>query len=354
MFVVMAVGATEEQLNAVRGAVLEEGLTPHENRGGAHIVVAVLGEGGAWVERLADRLSVLPGVESVTRTTRPFKLTSREFHPEDTIVQVGDVAIGDGSLTLAAGPCAIESRDQLFETAEAVKAAGANVLRGGAFKPRTSPYSFQGLGLQGLRYLAEARERTGLPVVTEVMEPGQVEHVAEYADILQIGARNMQNYSLLMAVGRIGRPVLLKRGLSGTIEEWVMAAEYVMSSGNPNVILCERGIRTFETAYRNTLDVTVGAAHPPADPPAGDDRPVARRGEALARARRWRSPGRRPVPTACSSRSTRAPSRRSPTATSPSRPAQFAELAIAARAVHEQVRAIHATRGPAMAAGARA
>ena len=206
MFVVMTVEATEEQLNAVRGAILEEGLTPHENRGGARVVVAVLGEGGTWAEHLAERLTLLPGVATVTTTNRPFKLTSRDFHPEDTVVRVGDVAVGDGSLTIAAGPCAVESRDQLFETADAVAAAGATILRGGAFKPRTSPYSFQGLGLQGLRFLAEARERTGLPVVTEVMEPGQVEHVAEYADILQIGARNMQNYSLLMAVGRIGRP----------------------------------------------------------------------------------------------------------------------------------------------------
>src|SRR5512136_2979370 len=209
MFVVMAVGATEEQLNAVRGAVLEAGLTPHENRGGARVVVAVLGEGGAWVERVADRLSTLPGVDSVTRTSRPFKLTSREFHPDDTVVRVGDVAIGDGSLTLAAGPCAVESREQLFETAEAVKAAGATVLRGGAFKPRTSPYSFQGLGVEALRYLAEARERTGLPVITEVMEPSQVDIVAEYSDILQIGTRNMQNFSLLLACGRAGRPVML-------------------------------------------------------------------------------------------------------------------------------------------------
>jgi 3-deoxy-7-phosphoheptulonate synthase len=172
------------------------------------------------------------------------------------VVEVGGVRIGDGSLTIMAGPCAVESREQLFETADAVAAAGADVLRGGAFKPRTSPYSFQGLGLHGLRLLAEARDRTGLPVITEVMEPGQVEPVAEYADILQIGARNMQNYSLLMAVGKTGRPVLIKRALSGTIEEWLMAAEYVMSSGNPNVILCERGIRTFETATRNTLDIT--------------------------------------------------------------------------------------------------
>ncbi len=353
MFVVMSVGATEEQLNAVRGAVLEEGLTPHENRGSSHIVVAVLGEGGAWVERLAERLSLLPGVESVTKTSRPFKLTSREFHPEDTIIRVGDVAIGDGTLTIAAGPCAIESRDQLFETAEAVAAAGATILRGGAFKPRTSPYSFQGLGLQGLRFLAEARERTGLPVVTEVMEPAQVEHVAEYADILQIGARNMQNYSLLMAVGRIGRPVLLKRGLSGTIEEWLMAAEYVMSSGNPNVILCERGIRTFETAYRNTLDVTaVPLVHQLTHLPVMID-------PSHAAGKRWLV-----APLALAGTAAGAdgliievhprPSEALSDGDQSLTPAQFAELATAVRAVHEQVRALHATRGPAMAAGAPA
>ena len=353
MFVVMAVGATEEQLNAVRGAVLEEGLTPHENRGGANVVVAVLGEGGAWAERLAERLSTLPGVASVTRTSRPFKLTSREFHPEDTIVRVGDVTIGDGSLTLAAGPCAVESRDQLFETAEAVAAAGANVLRGGAFKPRTSPYSFQGLGLQGLRFLAEARERTGLPVVTEVMEPGQVEHVAEYADILQIGARNMQNYSLLMAVGRIGRPVLLKRGLSGTIEEWLMAAEYVMSSGNPNVILCERGIRTFETAYRNTLDVTsVPLIHQLTHLPVWID-------PSHAAGKRWLVSPLALAGTAAGADGLlievhRRPAEALSDGEQSVTPSQFADLAVAARAVHGQVRVIHATRGPAMIAAARA
>ncbi|HEY3165042.1 MAG TPA: 3-deoxy-7-phosphoheptulonate synthase, partial [Candidatus Limnocylindrales bacterium] len=163
--------------------------------------------------------------------------------------------IGDGSLTMMAGPCSIESRAQLFETADAVAAAGATIIRGGAFKPRTSPYSFQGLGVEALRYLAEARERTGLPVITEVMEPNQVDIVAEYADIVQIGTRNMQNYSLLTAVGRVARPVMLKRGYGATVEEWLMAAEYIVSSGNPNVILCERGIRTFETYTRNTLDL---------------------------------------------------------------------------------------------------
>ena len=207
MFVVMSLGASEEALNAVRSLILDEGLTPHENRGAAGTVIAVLGEGGARLDRLGARLTAMAGVASVTRTNRPFKLTSRAFHPENTVVEVGDVRIGDGSLTIMAGPCAIESREQLLETADAVAAAGADMLRGGAFKPRTSPYSFQGLGLHGLRLLAEARERTGLPVITEVMEPGQVEPVAEYADILQIGARNMQNYSLLMAVGKAGRPV---------------------------------------------------------------------------------------------------------------------------------------------------
>lgn len=201
------------------------------------------------------RLEAMPGVAKVTPISRPYKLTSREFQAEDTVIRVGDAVIGDGSLTVMAGPCSIESREQLMETAEGVKAAGATVLRGGAFKPRTSPYSFQGLGVEGLRYLAEAREEIGLPVITEVMEPNQVDIVAEYADILQIGTRNMQNYSLLTAVGRVARPVMLKRGYGATIEEWLMAAEYIVSSGNPAVILCERGIRTFETYTRNTLDL---------------------------------------------------------------------------------------------------
>jgi 3-deoxy-7-phosphoheptulonate synthase len=194
-------------------------------------------------------------VDTVTPISKPFKLTSRDFHPSDTVITVAGTTIGGGSLTLMAGPCSVESRDQLLRTADAVAAAGATILRGGAFKPRTSPYSFQGLGMDGVRFLVEARERTGLPIVTEVMEPSQVEIVALHADILQVGARNMQNYSLLMAVGRTERPVMLKRGLSATIEEWLMAAEYIVSSGNPNVILCERGIRTFETYTRNTLDL---------------------------------------------------------------------------------------------------
>jgi 3-deoxy-7-phosphoheptulonate synthase len=198
----------------------------------------------------------MPGIESVTPVSRPFKLASRESHPEDTIVEVLGTRIGNGTLTIMAGPCSVEDRDMLLDTARAVAAAGATILRGGAFKPRTSPYSFQGLGEEGLHLLTEAREVTGLPIITEVMEPGLVDVVTEHADILQVGTRNMQNYSLLTAVGKAGKPVMLKRGYGATIEEWLMAAEYVMSAGQPNVILCERGIRTFETYTRNTLDLT--------------------------------------------------------------------------------------------------
>jgi 3-deoxy-7-phosphoheptulonate synthase len=255
MFVVMTAGAIEAEVLGVKSRILAEGLTPFDHQDLDHVVIAVVGEIGGRKPALIEAFSVLPGVERVTPINSPFKLTSREFHPEDTVIRVLDAAIGDGSLSVMAGPCSIESRDQLFETAEAVKAAGATVLRGGAFKPRTSPYSFQGLGVEALRYLAEAREQTGLPVITEVMEPSQVDIVAEYADILQIGTRNMQNYSLLRDVGRVARPVMLKRGYGATVEEWLMAAEYVVSSGNPNVILCERGIRTFETYTRNTMDL---------------------------------------------------------------------------------------------------
>jgi 3-deoxy-7-phosphoheptulonate synthase len=255
MFVVMAANATEAEILGVKSHILAEGMTPYDHQGAARVVIAVVGDVGPRKDLLMSRLGALPGVETITPISRPFKLTSREFHPEDTVIRVLDAVVGDGSLTVMAGPCSVESRDQLFETAEGVKASGATILRGGAFKPRTSPYSFQGLGVEALRYLAEARERTGLPTITEVMEPNQVDIVAEYADILQIGTRNMQNYSLLTAVGRVARPVMLKRGYGATVEEWLMAAEYIVSSGNPNVILCERGIRTFETYTRNTLDL---------------------------------------------------------------------------------------------------
>ncbi|MBF6606588.1 MAG: 3-deoxy-7-phosphoheptulonate synthase [Chloroflexi bacterium] len=255
MIVVMAATASEAELLGIKSAILAEGLVPFDHVGAERTVIAVVGEVGGRRADLMNRFADLAGVETVTPISRPFKLTSREFHPEDTVVRVLDAAVGDGSLTVMAGPCSVESRDQLFETADSVQASGATILRGGAFKPRTSPYSFQGLGVEALRYLAEARERTGLPVITEVMEPNQVDIVAEYADILQIGTRNMQNYSLLTAVGRVARPVMLKRGYGATIEEWLMAAEYIVSSGNPNVILCERGIRTFETYTRNTMDL---------------------------------------------------------------------------------------------------
>jgi 3-deoxy-7-phosphoheptulonate synthase len=255
MFVVMAANASEEEINGVKGRILAEGLTPFDHLGAERTVIAVVGDIGPHKQALMNRLSGLPGVETITQISRPFKLTSREFHPEDTVIRVLDAVVGDGSLTVMAGPCSVESRDQLMETAEFVSAHGATIIRGGAFKPRTSPYSFQGLGVEGLRYLAEARERFGRPVITEVMEPTQVDIVAEYADILQIGTRNMQNYSLLNAVGRVARPVMLKRGYGATIEEWLMAAEYIVSAGNPNVILCERGIRTFETYTRNTMDL---------------------------------------------------------------------------------------------------
>jgi 3-deoxy-7-phosphoheptulonate synthase len=254
MFVVMAANATEAEILGVKSHILAEGMTPYDHQGAARVVIAVVGDVGPRKDILMSRLGALPGVETITPISRPFKLTSREFHPEDTVIRVLDAVVGDGSLTVMAGPCSVESRDQLFETAEGVKASGATILRGGAFKPRTSPYSFQGLGVEALRYLAEARERTGLPTITEVMEPNQVDIVAEYADILQIGTRNMQNYSLLTAVGRVARPVMLKRGYGATVEEWLMAAEYIVSSGNPNVILCERGIRTFETYTLNTMD----------------------------------------------------------------------------------------------------
>ncbi len=255
MFVVMTQGASEAEILGVKSRILAEGLTPYEHAAAGGTVLAVVGEVRARRDALMEQLAALAGVERVTPISRPFKLTSREFHPEDTVIRVLDAVIGDGGLTVMAGPCSVESREQLMMTAEAVAESGATVLRGGAFKPRTSPYAFQGLGIEALRYLSEARDRTGLPTITEVMEPNQVDIVAEYADILQIGTRNMQNYSLLNAVGRVARPVMLKRGFSATIEEFLMAAEYIVAAGNPNVILCERGIRTFETYTRNTMDL---------------------------------------------------------------------------------------------------
>jgi len=252
MIVVMKPGATAGEIGAVIARVQELGLMPHPIYGEEHTVVAIVGS-----ERKVDKeiFEVMPGVERTMVVMHPFKLASRTSKPEDTVIALNGVKIGGKKLTIMAGPCSVESRSQVLETAWAVKEAGATILRGGAFKPRSSPYSFQGLGLKGLEYLAEAREQTGLYIVTEVMTPEAVSMVAEYADILQIGARNMQNYGLLHAVGKVQRPVLLKRGLMSTIEELLMSAEYILSNGNYRVMLCERGIRTFETYTRNTFDL---------------------------------------------------------------------------------------------------
>ena len=227
------------------------GYDVHLSHGKERTIIGVIGR-GAHRPRAAYLMS---GVQQVMPVTHPYKIASREFHPDDTLVPLNGIEVGGPNLAIIAGPCAVESREQIIETAHAVKEAGATALRGGAFKPRTSPYSFQGLGEEGLRYLAEARQETGLPVVTEVMDPALVPLVCEYADVLQIGARNMQNYALLHAVGESQHPVLLKRGMSNTIEELLMAAEYILSHGNMRVMLCERGIRTFETYTRNTFDL---------------------------------------------------------------------------------------------------
>ncbi|MBL7064132.1 MAG: 3-deoxy-7-phosphoheptulonate synthase [Anaerolineae bacterium] len=253
MIVVMKQSATNAQIANVTARIEQLGCRAHLSEGEERTIIGVIGNGRPLDREPIERMA---GVERTVPILRPFKLASCEFHPRDTIVSVNGIEIGGRQVVVMAGPCAVESRDQLLETARAVKEAGAQVLRGGAFKPRTSPYSFQGLGEKGLRLLAEAREETGLPVVTEVMEPQLVPLVTTYADILQIGARNMQNYALLHAVGEAQRPVLLKRGMMSTIEELLMAAEYILSHGNDRVILCERGIRTFEQYTRNTLDIS--------------------------------------------------------------------------------------------------
>jgi 3-deoxy-7-phosphoheptulonate synthase len=244
---------TDEQIDHIRERVESYGLRTHLSRGAHRTVIGCIGD--EVVLREAALLS-MPGVESVTPVLTPYKLAAREFAAGQTVVVVGEgAAVGGRELAIIAGPCSVEGERMLFETAAAVREAGARMLRGGAFKPRTSPYSFQGLGAEALRLLAAVRAETKLPVVTEVMDPRQIDLVAAHVDVLQVGARNMQNYSLLAELGRVRRPVLLKRGLSATIEELLLAAEYVMSQGNANVILCERGIRTFETKTRNTFDV---------------------------------------------------------------------------------------------------
>jgi 3-deoxy-7-phosphoheptulonate synthase len=252
MIVILKPGATRAQLDNVVARIQQMGCGVEISQGEERTIVGIIGNGPRLEREQIERMG---GVERTVPVTRPFKRASRDFHPQDTIVKLNGVSIGGQKLLLMAGPCAVESREQLLETAYAVKDAGAQVLRGGAYKPRTSPYSFQGLGEQGLRILADVREETGLLIVTEAIDPHLVPLVSAYADILQIGARNMQNYALLHAVGEAQRPVLLKRGMMSTIEEMLMAAEYILSHGNSRIMLCERGIRTFEKYTRNTMDI---------------------------------------------------------------------------------------------------
>src|SRR5574341_148171 len=253
MIIVLKPQATQADIDHIMEKIRERGLSPHLSTGQERRVIGVIGD-----ERTIQNvpLAIFPGVESVTPILAPYKLVSREFRQDNTVVAVGDgVAVGGRMVPVMAGPCAVETKAQVTGVAKAVKASGARLLRGGAFKPRTSPYAFQGLAEEGLQYLAEAKKATGLPIITEVVDPRDIELVAQYADVLQIGARNMQNFRLLTEVGRQHKPVLLKRGLSATIKEFLLSAEYIMAGGNHKVILCERGIRTFETQMRNTLDL---------------------------------------------------------------------------------------------------
>ncbi len=253
MVVVMAPEATQEDVDAIVELVRAAGGEAFVSRGVSRTIVGLVGD----VEHFgALNLRSRSGVVDVVRISVPYKLISREHHPDRSVIRVGGVPIGPDTLTVIAGPCAVESHEQTLTAARMAKAAGASLLRGGAFKPRTSPYAYQGLGEAGLRILADVRAETGLPVVTEVIDPGSVELVASYADMLQVGTRNMQNFALLQAVGSAAKPVLLKRGMSATVEEWLMAAEYIAQRGNLDIVLCERGIRTFETATRNTLDIS--------------------------------------------------------------------------------------------------
>ena len=253
MIIAMKSDATEEQINEICESIRRYGYKPHLIRGEERVVIGAVGHGDN--KDHLHNLRSQPGVADVVPILQPYKIVGRELKPEKSTVRVGDLEIGGSQFIVMAGPCSVETREQLMETAEAVKSAGAQILRGGAYKPRTSPYDFQGLEIEGLKLLAEAREQTGLKVITEVVTTEDTELVAEYADILQVGARNMQNFALLKRLGQVGRPVLLKRGMSSTIKELLLSAEYIASHGNDQVILCERGIRTFETATRNTLDL---------------------------------------------------------------------------------------------------
>ncbi len=252
MIVVMTRDSSEGNLNQVRQRIEARGLTAQVSRGVERTIVGVL---GSLPPELKDEMELMAGVAEVVLISKPYKLASREFHPEGSTVKVGDAVIGGPDPVIMAGPCSVEDEEQMVSTAKAVKAAGATVLRGGAFKPRTSPYSFRGMGLDGLKLLNLAKGETGLPIITEVMSPADVQTVSEYADILQVGARNMQNYNLLDEVGAANKPVMVKRGLAAPYEEWLLAAEYVMAAGNSRVILCERGIRGFEQFTRFTMDV---------------------------------------------------------------------------------------------------
>lgn len=252
MMIIMFPGAPKEQIAHVVAHIEENNLSAHLIEGVEQTIIGAVGESHSVPKELFE---VLPGVMSVTRISQPYKLGSRQFHPDNSVFGINNFTVGGDEIGIIAGPCSVESRNQLLEIAQAVKEAGGNALRGGVFKPRTSPYVFQGLGEEGLEYLAEAREKTGLPIVAEIMAVAQVDVMVKYVDVLQIGARNMQNYNLLRAIGETRTSVLLKRGLSATIEELLMASEYILSGGNTRVMLCERGIRTFETATRNTTDI---------------------------------------------------------------------------------------------------
>ncbi|WP_299977948.1 3-deoxy-7-phosphoheptulonate synthase [Desulfobacula sp.] len=254
MLVVMEKGTSEEKIQAAVNAIEKRGYTARPIPGGDRVSIGILHNKGS-VD--ATHFLGLDGVKEVIPVTKPYKLVSREFKQENTHIKVGDAVFGNGSFPVVAGPCAVESEEQVMSIAKSIKEAGAKLFRGGAFKPRTSPYSFQGLGKQGLKFLAKVREETGLPVVTEVMDVENFDLVEEYADVVQIGTRNMQNFSLLRRAGKSKRPVILKRGMSAMLQEWLMAAEYIMEEGNSNVILCERGVRTFVRHSRNTLDLSV-------------------------------------------------------------------------------------------------
>jgi len=254
MIVVMKSSATPEEIQNAKDTMIELGYQPHPIEGVLRTVIGAVGDERGKPEDV-ETLSILHGVEKVIPILPAHKLASREFRPEDTQVKVGNVVVGNNKIPVIAGPCSVESEEQVMEIARAVKEAGASMFRGGAYKPRSSPYTFQGMGIEGLKILAAAREETGLPIVTEILDPHDLDAVVKYADVLQIGARNSQNYALLKQVGKSGMPVLLKRGMSTTIKEFLMCSEYILAEGNENVMLCERGIRTFETATRNTFDL---------------------------------------------------------------------------------------------------